>query len=200
MTGRKHIARAPLARTAPRLALVAMLLAVLPAVALAAEGMGGNPWLNLLYKAINFVVIVAIIWYFGRKPLGRFLRDNAAESKAALDERRKAAEAAEAELAEQRRKIDGLEAELRQMVEQARADAESEREQMLEDARHQAERIKQHMAMQVEQEFAKASAELKQQIADEMYRSAQELIEKRMNADLNKRLVDDFIGQMEGRK
>lgn len=186
----------------PARTLVLMTGAVLWAgLVFAAEGhAASNPWLSLLWKTINFLVLIGLIYYFARKPVGAYLRSTAELVKATLGNAREAKQAAEAELAAQQRKIDGLQAELERMIQQAREDSEKEKQILLAEAEAQAERIVTQMRLQVEQEFSKATTELKRQIADEMVRNAEELIAKRLDGTTNEKIVEEFIEKLEERR
>lgn len=165
--------------------------------ALAEEGGGGgNPWMALAWKAVNLAVLLGLIWYFGRKPIGAMFRGAAKQAREALEERRAQASGAQAQLADQRRRIEGLEAELERMAAEARAEAQSEHERLVNEARAQAERIKTTVGMQVEQELAKARKELQAELANDTVRLAEEMIRQRMDDDSRKRVVSRAIDQL----
>lgn len=166
----------------------------------AAEGGGsGNPWLDLAWKAVNLAALVAVIWYFGRKPIGHMFRSAAQLAHDALEERRAQAHGAEAQLADQRRRIEGLESELERMVGEARSEARSEHERLVTEARAQAERIKASVQIQVELEFNKARKELQAELANDTVRLAEDLIRQRMDDDGRQRVVARAIDQLGAR-
>jgi len=165
--------------------------------ALAEEGGGsGNPWLDLAWKALNLAVLLGVIWYYGRKPIGAMFRGAAQRAREALAERRAQAHGADAQLADQRQRIEGLEAELERMAAEARAEAQSERERLVNEARAQAERIRTTVGMQVEQELAKARKELQAELANDTVRLAEEMIRGRMDDDSRRRVVARAIDQL----
>lgn len=168
------------------------------ATALAAGGASTDPWGDLLHKAINFVVLVALLVYFLRKPIPGFLRKTAGEAKEQLEAAREAARKAEEELAAQKAKIAGLQQELERMVQKAREDAEAEQKLLVADAQTQAERIKSHVQAQMEQEVRKATAVLRREMAEEMVKVAEEIIKKRMDPAASSKVIDRFIQQLEG--
>lgn len=168
-------------------------------LALAAAG-SSDPWGDLINKTINFAVLVALLVWVTRKPLGNMLRGAASAAKERLEGARKESDKADAELAEQKRKIENMQAELERMVEAAKKDAEQEKELLVQEARTQAERIKEHIKLQMGQEFRKASSQLQRQIADEMVKLAEGMISKRMNDETSSKIVTTFIDQMEARR
>jgi F-type H+-transporting ATPase subunit b len=186
------------AALAGRLAGPAAALQLAAGLAWAAEGEGGgaNPWMALLWKSVNFAVLVLGIWYFGRKPIGNMLRGAAQAAQAALAGQRERARQVEVELEAQRRRIEGLEADLARMAAEARAEAELERARLVAEAHEHAERIKRGTAVQVEQEFNKARKELQAELAAETVRLAEALIRGRMDERGRQRLATRAIEQM----
>ncbi len=174
-----------------------VLLAAPPAWA--AAGGSGNPWLDLLWKAVNFGALVVLIWFFARKPVAAMLRNAAEGRRTELQSRRDQAAAAEREMAEQRRKIENLEAELQRMRDAAQGEAEQEKARLIEEARQHAERLKTNVRLQVEQEFAKARGELKRQLADDTVRLAEQQIKGRMDDESRRRTVNGAIEQLGSR-
>lgn len=159
-------------------------------------GAGGNPWMDLLWKAVNFVILVAVIGYFARKPVANMLKGATQSTKAALDGTRESALAARSELDEQRRRIENLEAELERLRGEALAEARVERERLLAEARAGAERIKAAVQVQVEQEFNKARNELKRQLAVDTVAQAEALIRARLDAEGQQRLASRAIDRL----
>ncbi len=188
-------------RKSPRLiartgATASLLLVLAAPAALAAEGGGTNPWLELLWEAVNFFGLLAVLIYYFRKPLRGVLRAGAENARAGLDGARASAKEAEDELARQREQIANLQAELARLREEARAEADDERERLTAAARDQAERIQAQTRRQVEQEFGKARHALKEQLAAETLRLAEEMIQSRMDEETRRRLAEDSIEQL----
>ncbi|MEE8396249.1 MAG: ATP synthase F0 subunit B [bacterium] len=188
-------------------AAAALALLLVPAApALAAEGAAagseehGSPWLDFAYKVVNFAVLVGLIVYFARRPLGAFLSGSAGETLAAFIGSRKAVEEAAAELEEQKKKLAEMENELRRMTEATHADGAAERQQLVEEAEAQAHRIREQGSRQIEQEMAKARAALKMELADEVVRLAEGLIRARVDDAQHTRLVGEFIDRLETAK
>ena len=178
-------------------AAAAAQLAASAAWAAEAEGAGhGDPWLALLWKAVNFAVLVGLIWYFGRKPIAGMARRAARASQAALSERREHTRQAEAELAEQRHRIESLQAELERLQGEARDEARVEHDRLLAEARAQGERIKVTARQQVEQEFAKASKELQAELASQTIRLAEQMIAKGLDDAARQRIVTRAIDEL----
>lgn len=165
----------------------------------AAAAHPGNPWLDLLWKAINLAVLVAIIWWAARKPVAKGLADLAQATRDSFQSSRKSAGDMDAAMTEQTRKIAALSQDLARMVGEARADVEREKLRAQQEARAQAEKIGAQAQQQIEQEVAKARTALKRDLAEHMAKLAEELIRQRANPDAQKRLMDDYLKQLERR-
>ncbi|MFI5400475.1 MAG: hypothetical protein ACHQZQ_05435 [SAR324 cluster bacterium] len=177
----------------------AALLGALPACAWAAEESHGNPWMDLLWKAVNLLVLVGLIAYFARKPLGTAFRAMAKETYDTWSGAHRAAEAARQEMAQQRKQIDGLAGDLTRMVADARADGEREEARLLQEARALAERILEIARQRAEQEVAKARTELHRQIAGEALRLAEQMIRDRATPEQRRKLMEGYLREMESR-
>ena len=192
--------RRPLTAQAGRVAGAAAVVILAAGTAQAAGGGGsGNPWLDLAWKAVNLAALVALIWFFGRKPIAAMFRSAAQQAREALAGERAEAQTAAQALAEQRQRIAGLEAELQRLAGEARAEARQEHDRLVADARAQAERIKTTVQMQVEQEFNKARKELQAELAGETVRLAEEMIRQRMDDEGRRRILTRAIDQLGAR-
>ena len=137
-----------------------------PLFAAESEG-GGSPLMDFIWKVVNVVVLVAIIYKFAKKPVGNALNSSAESAKKLISDAREAEEKLTAELDEMRGKIAGLEKEAEQMVKTARKDAEIEKERIIEEGRQEIERMKRQASFALEQERRKAEADLRHWIAEE---------------------------------
>lgn len=158
---------------------------------------GGSPWLDLLYQAVNLLVLVGLIYYFARKPVARFFTSSSAGAREEFQQAHGEAERMAGELEKQREKVKNLEAELAGMKEAAQAGAKNEHKLLMAEAEAGAERIVEQGRAQVEQEMQKARAELREHLADETVRLAEELIRSRMDSGRQRELVADFLRQLE---
>lgn len=176
--------------------LLAGLMGLLAAPALAAEGGSAHPWLDLLYKAINLVVLVGILWYFLRKPVAGFFRNAAREEREALDNTRQTETDAVKELEAQKTRLAQMQQELERMLADSRADAAAEMTRMTNEANAHADRMKQAALQKIEQEFRKAQIELRTELANRTLGLAEEGIKSRIGPTDHQRLVREYIDQL----
>lgn len=159
----------------------------------------GHPWLDLLYKAINFLVLVAVIYWFARRPVAQGLAGLARATREGFLASRQSTQALQAQMAEQKRKLTALAEDLKRMVEEAKADVEREKQRAQADAHAQAAKIQAAAQLQIEQEVAKARMALRQELADQTLKLAEEVIRQRMNPAEQQRLLADYLKQLEAR-
>lgn len=167
------------------------------ALAAGGEAGHGHPWLDLLYKAINFLVLVAVIYWFARRPVAQGLAGLAKATREGFLASKRSAQEQEAQMAEQKRKLASLAEDLKRMVEEAKADVEREKQRAQADAHAQAAKIRAAAQMQIEQEVAKARMALREELAGQTLKLAEELIRQRMHPAEQQRLLADYLKQLE---
>ena len=171
---------------------------LLPAAAGAAGGEDhGNPWWDLLWKTVNFAILVGLLYFFLRKPVGRALRGAAQRARQALSDSRESAEVTSQRLEDQRKNIANLHLELERLKEDARAETAAEAERLKRDAESLAERLKLQVQQQVEQAGNQALETLRGELADGAVNAAEVLIRERMDNAAQKRLVQEHIDGLE---
>ncbi len=174
-------------------ALVCLAVVSLASPALASEGEGGG----LFFPILNFVLLIAVLVYFTRKPVRDFFN---ARRAAIQDDLQSAAELrreAEERYAKWQRKLADLEAELEQIRATSRERAEAERENILADANATAERIRSDAAAAIEQELRRSRDLLREEAADLAVELAGNLLREHVTDADRERLVTEFIERIE---
>jgi F-type H+-transporting ATPase subunit b len=182
-----------------RLPTAAAALAVLCAAGTAsasgdAEGVSAS---DMIWHAVNLVLIVGIIVYFARKPLADYLEERRHGIQENLESSARILEEAESKLASWNERAARLDAELDEMRETSRRLAEEERDKILAQARATAERIRNDAQAAVDQELRRARAELSAEAADLAVDLAARLIAERVSDDDQERLFDEFLTRVE---
>jgi len=166
---------------------------VVPAAA--SEGGGGLG--DLAWPALNLVILLAALVYFGRRPIQDFFAARQDRIRDDLDAAASALAEAEARHTEWERKLAQLDAEMARIREQARERAEAERKHILADASAAAERIRKDARSAVDQELRRGREELRREAAELAVEIAAETLRARVNDADRSRLVDDFIETIE---
>ena len=155
----------------------------------AAESGDSSAGLDFLWKVINFVVLIGIIYWFARKPVGSAINASAENAKNQLDEARRAESKAIEEMKKMREKISELENETAAALEKAREEAETEKERILEEGKHEIERMRKQAQFSIEQEYRKAEFQLRQWFAAESLKLADENVKQKMTSARQYKLV-----------
>jgi F-type H+-transporting ATPase subunit b len=184
-------------RNLRRVVAVALLLAVLPALALAAGGGGhadsGVILKDFIWRCINFAVMAGLIGYFVSKPIRNGLQSRRAEIEKALADATAAREAAEAKSREYQEKLAKASAEIDSIYAAIRREGELERDRILASANEMAAKIEQEADSKAASAVARARAELRAEAARLAVELAEELLTRNVTAADQKRLVDEYM-------
>jgi F-type H+-transporting ATPase subunit b len=181
--------------TLARVAACAAVL-LLPAVGFAAEE-GGEHGSNLVWHAVNLLLLLGVIVYFARSPIQTYMAERRTAIESNLDSARRELESAEAKLAECKARVDSLDREMADIRDAVRAQAEGERDRLLADARAAADRIRRDARLAVEQEGLRARENLREEAADLAVRLAGDLLKRQVGDADRSRLVDEFVASIE---
>ena len=157
---------------------------------------GGSPLMDFIWKVVNVVVLGAIIYKFAKKPVGNALSNSAESAKKLIIDAREAEETLTAELNDMRSKIYGLEKEAKQVVKDAKKDAQIEKERIIEEGRREIERMKRQASFALEQESRKAEADLRYWVAEESVKLAEKDLKQEMNQNQQNKLANKYMDEL----
>ena len=152
--------------------------------------------MDFIWKTVNFLILVAIIYKFAKKPVANALSSRAKSAKQLIDEAREAEKKASSNLIEMKSKIAGLEKEALEMVETAKKDAEAEKKRIIEEGKQEIQRMTKQANFALQQEHRKIEDELKNWIAEESVKLAKERLKEEMNQNHQKNLVGSYMDQL----
>ncbi len=173
--------------------LITVFLGGISSVAFAA-GSGGGSLLSLemLFKAINFVLLVYLLNRFARKPIANMLSASAENTKKATEEAKAELEEAKTKLADYQSKLANLEKELEERRSNALAAIETEKQQLLADAESQVKNLEEQAQARIEQDIIKAKADIREFLVNESVKLAEETISKEIGSKEQKALLDNY--------
>lgn len=164
------------------------------------EGEGGWGTLEPVGRIVNILVLLAVLVYFLRKPLGQAFKNRSEEIKKSLIEAREARDRTQAKLAEMERKMQSLDDELRQLKATAEREAAEERARIIESAREDAEKIVALARREIDGLTRSARKELKAYAAELSVGLAEERIKKEINGEDEQKLFEKFVENIKGVK
>jgi len=153
--------------------------------------------LDLLYRFINFALLVIILFIVLRKvPLKEYFSSRIEGIKKELEDLKKQREAAERKAQELESKLKAFEGERKEILAQYRADGLAEKERVLAEARDRAKQILEQAEMSIQFEMQSAKEKLKQEVVALAAQRAEEIIAREMTDKDQDRLVDEFIEKL----
>jgi len=175
------------------LASLALALVAQPAFAEGEAGHGGS----FYWQVANAVLLLAVLIYFGRKPVLAYLAGRRDTISKNLDSSAQLLSESEQRLAEWSRKAAQLDQEVAGIRAATQRAAEAERDRILADAQATADRIRQSAGAAAERELRQARAALRREAADLAVELAGRILRQQVNDADHTRLVDEFIGRIE---
>ncbi len=152
--------------------------------------------MDFIWKVVNVVVLAVIIYKFAKKPVAAALGSSAESAKKVIDDARNAEEKISADLSEMHSKIAGLEKEALEMVKAAKKDAKDAKARIVEEGKLEIQRMKEQASFALKQEQRKAEDDLRRWIAEESVKLAEGTLKKEMNQNEQKKLVKNFMDQL----
>jgi len=153
--------------------------------------------LDLLYRFINFALLVIILFFVLRKvPIKEYFSSRIEGIKKELEDLKKQREAARRKAQELESKLKAFEGERKEILAQYRADGLAEKERILAEARDRAKQILEQAEMSIQYEMQSAKEKLKQDVVALAAQRAEEIIAREMTDKDQDRLVDEFIEKL----
>ena len=176
------------------IAAVALLMFPM-SVALAASGKG---WVETdWFRVLNFVVLVAALFFILRKPVSTALGSRIDGIKKQLADLEGQKEAAEKKLAEYSDKLSELEKEAENIVADYIKQGNEAKARILKEAEASAEKLQAQARRNIEYEFDQTKKQLQAEILEKSLAKAEEIIKEKISADDQNRLVDEYLEKVE---
>ncbi len=149
--------------------------------------------LSLLFKFVNFAVLVGILVKFGGKHLKNFLRQrhDAVKEKIERAERLLKEAGETKQLYEE--KLSRLDAEIQSFRKGVIEEMEKERKKILEEAQAMAARIREQAQLAYGQEMKEALAQVRAEIAERTIKAAEQKVRQAFGKEDHERMVEEFI-------
>jgi F-type H+-transporting ATPase subunit b len=147
---------------------------------------------------INLAIILGVLFYFGRKFLGKILSERRAKIEEAIREAEKRQKDAAAALADAQQKLAKAQAEAEKIRASGEENAQLARTAVLEAAAKDVERIKETAAQDLNAEREKAIRELRQRVAALAMQRVESQLRDRLDDSAQQQLIDRSIALMGG--
>jgi len=170
---------------------------LLAGLSFAGEQKEANEGMILFWKAVNTVILLGLVYYFGGKHIKKFLngrRENVANM---VLEAQKMREDSQKALEDAKRKLEEAKYKLEESIKISKETAEREREHAIMQANEIAERIKAQAKETINIEIRKAEAKLKKYAAEKALEVSKSLIESSINPQTSNELIKKTIKGLE---
>lgn len=147
---------------------------------------------------INLIIVIGVLFYFGRKFLGKTLSERRSDIEASIRDAERRKEEAAAALAEQQQQLAQAKETAKKILADAEAAAARTRETILAQADVDLERLRSGAAQDISSQQERAFREIRRQIAAMAIQRAEDELPNRLNDDVQRRLVDVSIARLVG--
>ena len=153
-------------------------------------------WWDLLWRVLNFTVLLIVLVKVLSKPLANGLRarqQSIKEQFTDLEERKADADRAYQTYEE---KLAAIDQEVSDIIQAAVAQGEAEKERIIEEANRAAEDIKRQAEMAIQHELTQAKLQLREEVANQAVIMAEELIRKNLQETDQVKLIEDYLAKV----
>lgn len=157
-----------------------------------------SQFFDLLKRAVNFGLFIAILVYFAAKPVGKMLRERLEGVKQTLEGVEQQKQEARKKYLEYEAKLAQLDKEREKIIDMFIGEGEKERQHIIEEAKKAAEDIKAGAKVTIEQEIKAARAQIRAEVAELVTKLAGDIIKQRFTKEDQDKLIDEYLAKMEG--
>lgn len=154
-----------------------------------------NLW-QILISLANLTILFFLLKKFLYKPVTKMLEERRAQIDKDYSDAASAKQSAEAKDAELTERLAGAKAEAEGIVKEAADIAKARGDKIVEEARATADGIIRQAEEDAELERKRVGETIKEQIVDVSTALAEKMLEREVNADDHKALIDDFISKI----
>lgn len=154
-----------------------------------------NVW-QILIALCNLTILFLLLKRFLYRPVQNILKKRKDELKEQYDKANSALESAENTKVEYETRLNGAKIKAESIISDATATATARSEKIIEGAHEEADAIVERAKTQAELEKDRAKADIKNEIADVSSLIAEKLLEREINKDDQKRLINSFIDKI----
>lgn len=153
----------------------------------------GVPWWNFIFRVVNFVLVLSILWWAAGKKIVGFFGGRRRQIKEDLDDLSARQAEAQKKLKDVERSIANLEQEKQAILDQAKTQGEALKAAIIAKAGHDAEAITAQAKRTAENEAKAALDKMRGEMAELVVEAAQKLVKSKLTEKDHDKLVDDYL-------
>ncbi|MEY8442305.1 F0F1 ATP synthase subunit B [Lactobacillaceae bacterium 24-114] len=148
---------------------------------------------DLVFYIVTFIILMLLIKHFAWKPVTEMMKKRADKIANDIDIAAKSRESAEKMAAKRQTELQNSRQEAAEIINNAKKSGEAQRTQIVESAQNDAQALKQRAQEDANQARRDALNSAKDDVANLSIEIASKLIQKELNADDQKALIDSYI-------
>lgn len=153
----------------------------------------GDLW-DLLYRFINFALMVIILFFVVRKTsLRDFFKNKSEDIRQKLETLQKEKEEAENRYREMEKQIRSFESRKQEIIDQYRKDGLIEKEKIIAEAKERVDNIIEQSELKIKQEIQSAKNYLRHEVMEVAAKRAREIISSEINEGDQDKLINEFL-------
>lgn len=149
----------------------------------------------MIYSLTVFVLLLAALSKFAWGPITTALDEREENIRKSIDDAETARVKAEEMLAEHQRQLDGVQEQVREIIAEARRDAEHTKETILAEAEQAAETMKARAEEDINRAKDTALSELFGNMTDRVVSASEKVVGRSFNDDDQRRLIDEALAE-----
>ena len=156
------------------------------------EGLGINGS-TLLAQLVNFFILFGLLYFFAYKPILRMFDERSRRIKESVEQAERVREEAARSDEEHRKKLESASKEGQEAIARAMRAGDEVRQTAEEKAKVQAEALLDKARQEIQRERDEAIGELQQEFADLAIVAAEKVIEKSLDKEAHRELIDKVL-------
>ena len=149
----------------------------------------------LIAQIVNFLVLLAILYFFAYKPILKMLDERARKIKESVDEVQKVKEQAAQAEGEFKQKIEAASKEGQEVIARAMRTGEEARQRAQIEAKQEAQGLVEKARTEIQRERNETIGELRQEFANLTIVAAEKVIEKSLDKEAHRQIIDKVLDE-----
>src|SRR5436853_5101880 len=152
----------------------------------------------IFWTLVVFGILLALLWKLGWPALLKAVEERERRIQQQIEEAERARTEAARLLEEHKRTIATAKAEAQELIAKAKAVADKERETLLAKARQEYEQLLERARHEIDAEKEKAIVALRREAVDLSIAAASKLLQAQLDSETNRKLVMEYLVQLDG--
>ncbi|NIP38145.1 MAG: ATP synthase F0 subunit B [Candidatus Dadabacteria bacterium] len=166
------------------------------AVTMAGGGADAFNWEYVGKHSANLALLIIVLAYFLKTPIKNFLMERRGQIASKIESSEKEITEAKALFDEYMAKMNNLEKEVNDLKESIKSEAELERQEIIKQAEISAQKIREDAKETIKSETAKAKHQIQGEVVELAMELAENLIKSNLNESDSKRIIEDFVREV----